>query len=300
MALKYANQIKTVQGNKDLELTPRDNESILVKNIFVDTPANNYAAIRIAQTNVGYWRVGGTLGNHLAPLVQDESNMSLFGKLVNKEIFRPYPVGNGETFSIDNVAQASATQIVIYDIYDANDITPDMPNGSKHKELDYISYGRNTASISDGDNEYNVLQNTGQFPKFPWKSEVPQNREFIIHGICFSDFGCTSGSASNKHTTQYLKFYRDQIFLFDIEDLNGLPYIGSAPASDGDNIGTNISIGGNYDDVDERPFYLFPEPIIFTPGENLDIYLETSVDAGSANLAVTDTELGLIMTQVIS
>lgn len=65
MALLEPFMAKVASGNVDFELKALPGKSILVTDIFVFNPATNYVTISIDQTVVGYWRVGGNLGNHL-------------------------------------------------------------------------------------------------------------------------------------------------------------------------------------------------------------------------------------------
>jgi hypothetical protein len=64
MALKEPVMIKTVIGNKNLELTASA-ESFLIHDIMIHNPASNYVTLSTSNTHVGYFRVGGPLGSHL-------------------------------------------------------------------------------------------------------------------------------------------------------------------------------------------------------------------------------------------
>jgi len=66
MALRDKQMFKTVLGNTDLELTAEADESFLVKNILIDTPASAHITVKVSRKSVGYFRVSGELGSHLA------------------------------------------------------------------------------------------------------------------------------------------------------------------------------------------------------------------------------------------
>ena len=66
MALKEKFMLKQVYGTGAFELEAGAGESLLVKNIRVFNPVSSYATISIDKTTVGYFRIGGTLGNHLS------------------------------------------------------------------------------------------------------------------------------------------------------------------------------------------------------------------------------------------
>ncbi|RLF07880.1 MAG: hypothetical protein DRJ64_02170, partial [Thermoprotei archaeon] len=145
-----------------------------------------------------------------------------------------------------------------------------------------------------GDNLYTTTQNPAEFPDFPYGETVPSGHVISLIGIIGSDFGKTSDSASNKQITKYLKFVKGREVLFD-EDRYGIPMFGSAPSSDGSNIGEGYSLIGNYSDVDRREPFMFPTPLEFIAGEELNIYVTTDVTAGSANLSTDEVEIGLIL-----
>jgi hypothetical protein len=66
MALKQSNQIKLLSGTGDLTLTADPGESFLVKDIYIYNPATNYLTVKVERKTVGYFRIGGSLGNQLA------------------------------------------------------------------------------------------------------------------------------------------------------------------------------------------------------------------------------------------
>jgi len=293
MAVKEKFMVKTVEGDDDLELQAKSGESILIKDVRIYNPSSNYATLRVEKTTVGYIRVGGTLGNHLGFAPSDSDKKTIFGYLAEKGLFGGIPVAEGETFTISGVAQSGAIQQVVYEIYDAGDITNTMENGSQASDYLFINYGRPSV-VNDGDNVYTSTQNPAEFPDFPFGEVVPSGHVISLIGILASDYGKTSNSASDKQITKYLKFVKGREVLFD-EDRQGIPMVGSAPTSDGSNIGEGYSLIGNYSDVDQREPYMFPAPLEFIAGEELNIYLTTDVLSGSANMTTEEAEIGLIL-----
>lgn len=65
MGLRESFMVKTVYGDNDFSLEATSGKSLLVTDIKVFNPATNYITISTEKTTVGYWRVGGNLGNHL-------------------------------------------------------------------------------------------------------------------------------------------------------------------------------------------------------------------------------------------
>jgi hypothetical protein len=99
--------------------------------------------LKIDKTTVGYFRTGGPLGNHI-PFLKRKGTISgdsgerlgspeetVTGTPRQIGIFTGYPVGEGETFMVETTQNASTIISVEYEIHTAEDIKPEMPNGTK-------------------------------------------------------------------------------------------------------------------------------------------------------------------------
>lgn len=291
--LQERNRIKTVQGNTQLTLEANSNESFRVKNIFIDSPANNYIYCTVNRVQVLYARVGGALGNHLPFRVVDEPNQSIFGQLLDLDLIRTIPVPTGMIFTVHDAHDAGSTVTIVYDAYDAGDVLPSEPNGVDSNEYDLFQYGRLSGTAAAGNNIYDTQQTSLEYPAFPFGANVPANHEFILKAVFASEVSKDDTAGTNQQKTQYLKFVHDRITLFD-EDKNGHLMIGGSYTADTTNVGNGLTLLGNWSDVDERPPLILEEPLSFKEGESLDIYLNTVLTGGAANLAVTDTEIMLL------
>ena len=288
--------VKTVLGNTDLELTANTGESLLVKGIGIAAPATNYITLNIEKTAVGYFRVGGTQGNSLYFNTAALPLANQLAYLQTKGVFRPFPVGEGETLTITGAATAAAVQTVFYEVYDAGDQTPEKVNGSKADEYDYIAYGRASGIATGGIQIYDTAQNPSEFCGFPFTELVPAKTEVTIHGMAISPIAKTSGTAANKQRTEYIKVIRERTTLWD-DDKNGLLlYKASAPATDSTDFGGGDSYVHAHSDTDNALLYLFPEPLIFSAGEDVDFYITSIIDAGTGNLTAEETEIALLCT----
>jgi len=294
MAVLEPYMVRTFEDTETIELEADSGESLLVKDIMVSNPLSDYATVRVGKTTVGYFRVGGTLGNHIHYPLQDYEKYTILGLLSKLGIFTGYPVAEGEKLTVDGVAQSGAKTTIVYEKHDAGDITSDMENGSKSENYMYINYGRISGTIGDGDNLYDISQSPSEFPSFPFGEDVPAGYTIDLYGILFSDVGKTSNTGANKQITKYIKLIKGRTVLMD-EKRSGIPVIGIAPSSDGTQIGVGTSEIGNYSDVDRRAMWEAPEPMSFTSGEELNAFLTTEVLTGSANLTADETELGLIL-----
>jgi hypothetical protein len=171
-----------------------------------------------------------------------------------------------------------------------------MENGSKSKTYMFINYGRPSAVITTTTSTaYDVSTNPAEFPDFPFGKTVPAKTKMTLYGILASDI-VDDRSGNDCMNSEYIKLIRERVTLFD-DDKNGLllrGLIGNTDASA--QIGRGISLVGNMSTVDMKPAFMFPEPILFNDGEELNIYLTTTAGASqsASDLAVADVEIGLI------
>lgn len=366
MGLKQAFAVKTVIGDTDLELKADPGESFLIKDIQIYNPASNYATLRTDKTTVGYYRVGGLFGSHLAflpgrsrpvlnamqhkaftvdasetagdqtafvPIIEGDGtaqagvfignagggtdidimtdslipalganapapeHKTLLSLMVKMGLMAGYPVAVGETFKITGVKQANAIQMVIYEIYEEEDIKSEQPNGSKSLEYIFVNYGNTGATITAaGSYLYDTTLNPGEFPDFPFGKVVPAKTEIGVIGILASDFAPSENTAVDYQNTQYLKLIASRETLFD-EDRNGLLHLAPSGVNVGgrDRIGEGQSLIGNYSDVDFNLPFFMPAPLTYKAGDDLDIYLTTAGGGSYQDIVVADQEIALIL-----
>lgn len=291
--LRERGRVKFVAGNTDLSLSPEAKESYRVRQILTNSSAGAYASVTVDKVLAAYIRQTGNRGSHSAFLGTSYQQHTLWNWLVERGIFRPIPVPKGSTLTITGVKQSTSFQAVVYDAYDPDDVREGEANGPGAKEYDLLQYGSYSTTLAAGDNLYATQLSSTQYPAFPFGKSVPSKHRMILRGIAFSDVGYTTGTAANKQATNYLKLVRNREVLFD-EDRNGLPYYTSAPASDSITVGTGKSIGGDLSTADLRLPLIFPEPLVFNEGDDLDVIVTTAVAAGSANIAAADAAVCLI------
>lgn len=222
---------------------------------------------------------------------------TLLNHLSAANIFKGYPIAEGETFLITGVAQANAVQIIVYEVYDAGDILNTAENGGKSKKYTFINYGRQAAAlVAAGSSLYSVSQTPAQFPNFPYGEKVPAKTKITIHGILASDV-VDYRSAADYMVTNYIKLLKGRETLFD-DDKNGIllsGLIGTVDAAA--EIACGISLIGNFTDLDIKPAFLFPQPLEMVEGEELNIYLTVAAGAAVAasTIPVVESEIALIM-----
>jgi len=311
MALISKRNFKTQLGNVDLELEAKTGQGLIIKNIMIFDPTLNYITVSISKTTVGYFRVGGGLGNHLSfhvgsfesahPLVHvgKVGQNTILSYLSNLGLFTGYPVASGETFLITGAKKSTSVQCVEYEILEEADISPEMENGSKSTSYLYINYGQSGASISVAtDVILDTANNPAEFPDFPYGKIVPANRNIELHGILASDVVFPTTSA-NYIYSQFLKFMQGKTFLFD-EDRQGLLFL--APINAG-SLGTHHpalgnSVGGNYTNIDLKYPFMFDPPIIFPQGQELTVYWKFALGGTGGSITSEFQEVALILKMI--
>jgi len=283
MALKVRDMVKNFSGDGTLELRADVGESLHIKKIYIYSPIAKWVTLKIDKTTVGYFRISWLFGNHLFfPKHQgfDGSVVQYYPRnlldfLYEREIFTGYPIGEGETFVVkpDNVTGWICT--IVYDVYDAGDMKPTDPNGSKSTEYFLMNYGDAGGAIdASGDFLYTNPLNPVEFPAFPFGVDVPAKTEIVLHGICGSDVGVLNATPVLAICTKYLKLVKEREVLLD-EDRNGLMFDGSqiSLTSEGVKYGCGLSVIGGCSNADARFPFMFSEPLVFGAGEELNIYV---------------------------
>lgn len=286
--------VKTVEGNTDLALQADGEESFLVEGIFIHNSATNHVTVTTEDTTVGYWRVGGTQGNHLFFPPSDAQVPNLLTTLYRRGLHRGYPVEQGQKLLIEGAAQANAVQTVLYRKGEPGKYKKEQPNGSQAQDNDMMIYGQVSGGAADGFNLYDTNQGPTEWPGFPFDELSPRRKQVKVLALAVSDVGITDGTQSNDQATTYLRVVRERTRYYDDHGDN-LPILGVYPDStDGTNVGQGESLFSARSSADYDEPTILDEPLTFEGGENLDLWVGTTVDAGSANFSAGDAEIALL------
>lgn len=284
MALKRINEIKRVAGTDTLELTPDENEAIRIKRIEILTVTKaDHINLSIGRTAVGEFIIGERAYNmfSLDP-VTDFSN-NFFDVLKERGIELLYPVAEGETFKLV-AGQSQDYMWVIYDVYEAGDVSNEEINGSKAKEFMYCDYLTNKAEWDAG-SWYTLDKSliSEEFPDFPVKL-VPSNTTIELLGIADQPLACSVGDGAVTLGTSYTEFlrlfYQRQV-LFDA-DKNGWLSVGNKAFAQ--TTTTKTYSYSNY--LSKLPFYwdfcgkffVLETPLEFKAGDELGVQIGGTID----------------------
>jgi len=221
---------------------------------------------------------------------------TLLRDMIERALLTGYPVAEGETFSVTGAKQAGAIVLAIYEIYEPGDIKPEDPNGSRAKEYVFVQYGNSGAAINvDGDTLFDVCQTPPEFPDFPFGKTVSPKHSITLLSILGSDFSPSANIAADYTYTKFLKMVYNREVLFD-EDRNGLLMLSPTGANIGgrDLVAEGQSLVGNYSNIDMRLPFILPEPLVFSPGDELLLYLTTGKVGTGQDINIDGQEVGLI------
>lgn len=303
MAIKQSNMQEWALGTTALALTAESNESIKVKGIYVSGASTAHMQVTIGQRTVADFRVAGALGNHLNfpkgfSTVGPVTGINVLDMAIDRGWHRGFPIGAGQTLNVVGPNAAGSVVVVLYDIYDRDDIKPTDANGSASQELDYIAYGNTGATITTAtDSAYDTLVNPTEFLAFPYGTVLVGRNMLTLFAILGSTFAPSENDATNAIATTYLKLTRNQTVLFD-KDTTGLPFWQDLSNESADQIGAGASLIGNFSSTDQRlPLVLEPS-MEFNSGDELTIEVTTQIDGSGANYLIADQEIGLVFRQV--
>ena len=285
MALREPYMVKRITAAEGGDLEADAGESLLIKDIYCEPiTADTYLTIRVDKVLCAYYRVKGLSGNHLAYPHDRARFPTIVGYLAAKGANPFIPVAEGQILNVSRAVGAGDVTLV-YEIHDAGDIVPTMPNGSAATEYIFLNYVTNEAAIAaDGDFLLDKILVPAEFPDFPIKKDVPARTRIEILGIVGAALGYMA--ASDVGETEYLKLIRGRDTLHD-EDRNGLVFEGQDLGSDGTEYTPETSVIGPLTvDHPEEPLW-FPEPLVFEAGEELNPYVTIKGFGGSGILKET-------------
>lgn len=221
---------------------------------------------------------------------------TMLGFLGERGIFNGFPVAEGQTFTIEGMLRSDSITMIIYEIYDPEDISAEQENGSRSKEYLFLNYGTSGASITaPGDALYDTPVSPAEFPDFPFGKVVPAKYEVDIHGIAGSPRCPGTNDGTNYIYTKFIKLIKEREVLFD-EDRNGILFMHPSTnvESNIDQTAEGFTLIGNLSAYDNNPPLMFPAPLTYLPGDELNIYLTTEGGGTYGTIAADAQEICLI------
>jgi len=282
MALKQSLMIKGSNNTAvtSLSLSAKAGESLRIKGLkFGALTAKGYVELFIDRVSVGFFYAGDINANHLEQYDVTTLLGNVFDRLVALGIHTGYPVGEGQTFEVKPaVAGSTVVGQIIYEIGEKDDFKPTDPNGSSSKVFCFLNYGTNTAQfLATAYGTLDLPRNPTEYPAFPFGATVPPKQKVEILGALLQCWKDNEGSLGPSYG--FLRLMKDRVTLWD-EDRRGM-FVGE---------GMGLLTWGpcRQTNVDIR---LFPEPLVFGPGDELLVQLsavDKTVVASGVNFALIE------------
>lgn len=255
MALKESFMVKTGMAKDTLSIKADTGEAFLVKEIGIDNLGNvEFAKLSIDRMTLAYLSAYDNKQNQFYFPRESAAFPNLMAYLFEKGIFKGYPVKEGQEFTVDITGAASANARIIYEVHDSGDITDEMQGSTGSKEYIFWNYGTNKAEIAaNGNGDFDKCLTPSEFPDFPFGANVPAKTQIEIIGLLV---GTHRKGVYFGDKLRYLKFSKGREVLFD-EDRTGFYSahgMGYFPF---------------HAEFYERICTLFPEPLLFGPGDEL-------------------------------
>lgn len=273
MAIKEPYMIKSnmLTATASLSLEAKVGESLLIKGLYFGAlAAGGFAEILIDRVSVGFWWIGDINTNHLEQYEAMILMGNLFDRLIAKGIMAGYPVAEGQTFEVrPHTAGDVVIGSIVYEIHEAGDMSSDMPNGSTAKEFVFLNYGTNALVIAgNATGALDKTRNPSEYPAFPYGEVVPAKHEMEVHGFLLKQWEDADGVINPNYA--FLKLIKDRHVLFDDDRQGicvreGMGFLTWGPCRERD-----------------MDIKLFPEPILFGPGDEL--LVQMSMGAAAAGV----------------
>lgn len=288
----------TASGGGSLEAN--SGECFLVKGIFVvPSSGDTYLTVKINNFTVAYYRLVGKGGNHLGNVHYYNPGFNLMDYLVKRGLPFSLPIAEGQKLTVSRTAE-TGNVLILYDSYDAGDIRADMPCGTESKTYGFLQYLTQSTQLSaDGNLLLDTTLTPAEFLDFPAGKACPANTSVKLHGIAGSAHNEGGASDAFWYDT-YLKLVRDRAVLFD-EDRLGIPFLSEADGASYDpqyrESKSIIGSGATFAEVAAwyagRPPLMFAEPLIFTGGEELLVYVSGKI-VGTYTTVADKVDVALI------
>jgi len=281
MALRESYMIKAspLTAVASLSVQAKVGESLLIKGLYFGAlHSGGFAEILIDRVSVGFFYIGDINANHLEQYQNAVLLGNVFNRLIVKGLMEGYPVAEGQTFEVKpHTAGATVIGSIIYEVYDAGDMTSDMPNGSTSKEFLFLNYGTNGSEIAiDATGAVDTSRNPSEYPAFPFGDVVPAKYEMEILGFLLIDWKDALGNLNPNYA--FLKLTKDRKVLFDDDRLGicvreGMGFLTWGPCRQ-----TNVDME------------LFPAPVLFGGGDELLVQMT----AGDTAIAASDIMIAAV------
>lgn len=283
MAIKQKFMVKTGMSKDTLKLKADPGEAFLVTGLNIDNLGGvEFAKLSIDRVTLAYLSAWDNKQNQFYFSREGAAFPNLLAFLFEMAIFKGYPVKEGQEFTLDITGAANNNTRIIYEIHEPGDITDELQGATGSKEYIHFNYGTNKTQIElNSDGNFDKCLTPAEFPDFPFGEVVPAKTQIEIIGLLV---GTHRKGVYFGDKLRYLKFMKGREVLFD-EDRTGF-YVAHGM--------NNFPFHAEFY---ERVCTLFPEPLVFGPGDELNLNMSVggvalAGDGGLLCLIEKITKLG--------
>jgi len=219
---------------------------------------------------------------------------SICDEVKRKGLWPTIPLGEGETLAITAPGVNHWVQAE-YDLYDAGDITPQMPNGSKSSVYRMFQVISNSGvRATAGDLLLDQSDIDAAFPAFPGGDVVPANTTMELLALFGSPWSHGTDTDNGEYTT-YLKLLKNREDILD-DALTGMVYTGDwtfiANAVSADKMAGALWVSRGF--TSPCGIYVFDPPVVFGPGEELNVYATLARTGAGGDFTAGQVKVGFL------
>ena len=203
------------------------------------------------------------------------------------------PLAAGETLTMTAAGSGNSMEIE-FDLYDVGDIKSTQKNGSQADTYQLFQVISNTDIVTAaGDWPLDQSDLDDLFPAFPGGAVVPASTRMHMLALFGGPCGVGKASETTQNTTR-LKMLRDRDDILS-RDMLGMLWTGDdGVASDTvsyltDGSSIQIPVAGQAGKIK-----VFDPPVIFEPGQELNVHATIAETAEGGDAAVGEIKLGLL------
>lgn len=228
-------------------------------------------------------------------LGQDHSGgqLSIMSALKAAGLFPIIPLASGETLEI-TAPGASNYMEAVYDLFSADEVKAEEPNGSKSDTYRLFQMLSNSGVLATaGDIALDQSDLSSVFPAFPGGEVVPANTTMDLLAIFGAAASHGTGAANGEYTT-HVKMLADREDILDM-DLGGINFLGDAAVT-ADAVTYKTVAGRLQAGVQHNPprIIRFDPPIEFKAGQELNVFATIARTGAGGDFVAGDLQLGLV------
>lgn len=294
MALIRAGMVEHTSGTTALALKMEAGESARVRRfsaVAAAVQADDYT-FKINRKSIFQWKTPSTW--YGASDVLGRTHPTIIDALVAAGLWPVIPLAEGEELTI-TAPGANDYAEVEYDLYEGGDVKAEEDNGSKSRKSRLFQVISNSAIVeAAGDAPLDQSDLAAEFIDFPGGKIVPARTEMHLLAMFGIAAGISKSTATHTQHTTYIKMLADRVDLID-KDLAGFPFVGDIDEAS-EALSYLTDSGRLFCGVAARMpgLIVFPEPIVFEAGVELNVFATVVEDAAGGDFAAAALKLGMV------